>query len=56
MNTVICPECRSTNVHPDDPTDHNIDCHDCGIWWEPDHPTNQLDSPYFGKTLPSREE
>jgi hypothetical protein len=49
MNRAICPECRSTDVAPDDPREDLIDCHHCGIWWEPGHPHNQVDSPCFGK-------
>lgn len=52
MNTSQCPECLSTNVGTLDPADQTIDCLDCGIWREADHPNNQPGSPMWGKALP----
>lgn len=35
-----CPECKSTNVEgPDD--EGLIDCLNCGLWFDPDHPNNE---------------
>lgn len=37
---VTCPECSSRNVsRPDE--DDNIDCGECGIWFNPAHPNNE---------------
>jgi len=44
MNTTICPECASRHVSPPD-REGLIDCYDCGIWWQPDHPNNQVRIP-----------
>jgi transcription initiation factor TFIIIB Brf1 subunit/transcription initiation factor TFIIB len=51
MNTSQCPTCLSTNVGPDDPSDENIVCHECGIWWDPRHPNNQPGAPAFGREI-----
>jgi hypothetical protein len=48
MNRTQCPACLSYDVAPDDASDRNIDCHACGLWWDPLHPTNQPGSPFFG--------
>lgn len=50
MNTTQCPECLSTRVGQPDP-DGTVDCLDCGIYWQKDHPNNQRDAPRFGYTL-----
>jgi len=41
MNATICPECHSRRVTSPD-KEGLVDCLACGIWWEPDHPRNQI--------------
>jgi hypothetical protein len=53
-NRTQCPECLSTHVGAEE-ADKTIDCFDCGIWWEADHPNNQPGSPMFGQPLPDEE-
>jgi hypothetical protein len=50
MNTTICPECLSTQVTTPD-KEGLIDCLECGIFFDPTHPNNQTDSPYFGQHI-----